>query len=130
MFAKNYHLHWIARRANIFDKYIISIFFKFGRGFCGSFPMLFPKAQASCFKKILNLFLQHCTYIFMRSKKLSQIFKILFQTEDINISVLPGVFLVDMFNCYFECSFWKTDWSCLITGPTFFHIFLLFTPKS
>ena len=32
----------------------IYIFFNFGRGFCGSFPMLFPKAPASCCKKILN----------------------------------------------------------------------------
>ena len=51
---KNYHLHWIAGRANILSKYIIYIFFSFGRGFCGSFPMLFPKAPASCCKKILN----------------------------------------------------------------------------
>ena len=51
-FAKNYHLHWIADRANILSKYIIHILFNFGRGFCGSFPMLFPKAPASCCKKI------------------------------------------------------------------------------
>ena len=41
-------------RANIFSKYIIHIFFNFGRGFWGSFPMLFPKAPASCCKKKLN----------------------------------------------------------------------------
>ena len=35
---------------NIWYRY----FFNFGRGFCGSFPMLFPKAPASCCKKILN----------------------------------------------------------------------------
>ena len=46
MFAKNYYLHWIAGRTNILSKYIIYIFVKFGRGFCGSFPMLFPKAPA------------------------------------------------------------------------------------
>ena len=34
----------------------------------------------------------------MSSKNVSQIFKILFQTEDINIFVLRGVFLVDMLN--------------------------------
>ena len=54
MFAENYHLRWIAGRANILSKYIIYIFFNFGRGFCGSFPMLFPKTPASCCKKILN----------------------------------------------------------------------------
>ena len=49
--------------------------------------MLIPKAPASCCK-----FLLRCTFIFMSSKSLSQIFKILFQTEDINIFVLRGVF--------------------------------------
>ena len=54
MFAKNYYLHWIAGRANILSKYIIYIFFNFGLGFYCSFPMLFPKAPASCCKKFLN----------------------------------------------------------------------------
>ena len=44
---KNNHLHWIAGRANILSKYIIYIFFNFGRGFCGSFPMLFRKKALS-----------------------------------------------------------------------------------
>ena len=92
MFAENYHFHWIADRANILSKYVIYIFFNFGRGFYSSFPMLFPKAPASCCKKILNYFLLHCTSIFMSSKSVSQIFKILFQTGDINIFVLRGVF--------------------------------------
>ena len=60
--------------------------------------MLFPKAPASCCKKILKYFLLHCTSIFMSSKFVSQIFKILYQTRDINIFVRRGVFLVDMFN--------------------------------
>ena len=34
----------------------------------------------------------------MISKSVSQIFKILFQTGDIDIFVLCGVFLLDMFN--------------------------------
>ena len=50
-FAKSYHLHWIAGRANILSKYI---FFSFVRGFCGSFLKLFSKAPASCCKQILN----------------------------------------------------------------------------
>ena len=34
----------------------------------------------------------HCTFICMSSKSMSQIFKILFQTGDINIFVLRDVF--------------------------------------
>ena len=34
----------------------------------------------------------------MNSKSVSQILKISFETEDINIFVLLGVFIVDMFN--------------------------------
>ena len=56
MFAKNNHWHWIAGRENILSKYTIYIFFNFGRGFYGSFPMLFPKAPASCRKKNLTNF--------------------------------------------------------------------------
>ena len=70
------------------------MFFNFVGGFCGSFPMLFPKTPASCRKKVLL----HCASMFMSSKSVSQIFKILFQTGDINTFVLRGVFLVDMFN--------------------------------
>ena len=55
--------------------------------------MLFLKAPASCGKKILKYFLTHFTSICMNSKSVSQILKILFQTGDINIFVLRGVFL-------------------------------------
>ena len=96
---KNYHLYWIVRRATILSKYITYIFFNFGRRFSRFFPMLFPKAPAFYWSKILNYFLLHCTSIFMSSKSVSQIFKILFQTGDINIFVLHSVFfLVDMFS--------------------------------
>ena len=54
--------------------------------------MLFPKAPASCGKKILKIFLLHCTSICMISKGVSQILKILIQAGDINIFVLCGVF--------------------------------------
>ena len=94
MFAKNCHLHWIAGTANILSKYS-HIFFNFGLGslcYCGSFPMLFPKAPASCCTKNLNWFLLHCTSMLMNSKSVSQIFKILFQTGDINIFVHCGIF--------------------------------------
>ena len=50
--------------------------------------MFFPNAPASYCKKILNLFLLHCTSKFMSSESVSQIFKTLFQTGDINIFVL------------------------------------------
>ena len=53
-------------------------FFNFGRGFRGFFSMLFPKAPASCGKKVLKQFLLHCNSICMISKSVSQIFKILF----------------------------------------------------
>ena len=92
MFAKTYHLDWIAGRANILRKYIIYLLFNCGRGYCGFFPMSFPKAPASCCKKILNQFLLHCPSTFMSLKSVSHIFKILFQTGYINIFVLCGVF--------------------------------------
>ena len=60
--------------------------------------MLFPKAPVSCGKKILKLFLLNCTSICMSSKSASQIFKILFQTGDINTFVLRGV----VFNRYVQ----------------------------
>ena len=42
------------KQANILSKYIVYIFFNFGRGLCGSFPLLFPKAPASCCKETLK----------------------------------------------------------------------------
>ena len=60
---KNYHLYWTA-----------------GRVFAAPFSMLFPKAPASCGNVLLIV---TC----MSSKDMSQIFKIFFQTGDINIFV-------------------------------------------
>ena len=54
--------------------------------------MFFPEAPASCDKEILKQFLLHFTSTCMSSKSVSQIFKILFQTGDINIFVVCGVF--------------------------------------
>ena len=76
----------------IFNIYIYIFFFNLGHGFCGSFSMLFPEAPVYCDKAILKWFLLHCTSIRMTSKSVSQIFKISFQTGDINIFVLRGVF--------------------------------------
>ena len=69
---KDYHLHWTA-----------------GRVFAAPFSMLFPKAPASCGKKNWNNFCCHVLLIVtcMSSKDMSQIFKIFFQTGDINIFV-------------------------------------------
>ena len=65
--------------------------FNFGRDFCGSFSMLFPEAPDSCDKEILKWFLLHCVSVSMGSKSASQIFKILFQTQNISIFVPHGV---------------------------------------
>ena len=81
--CKNYDLQWTVGRSNILSEFIIYIFFNFGRGFYGSFPTLFRKTPASCYKKNLNQFLVHCTSILMSLESMSQIFKILFQTGDI-----------------------------------------------
>ena len=51
---KNYYLHWIAGRANIRCKYLIFVFFQFGRDFCGSFSKLSPETPATCDKEILK----------------------------------------------------------------------------
>ena len=104
-FAKIYHLHWISSRANILCKYIIYIFFQFCVWFCGSFSKIFPLTPASCDKKFLKQFLLHCTSICISSKSMLQSFKILFQTEDINIYVLRGVY----FSRYVQLTIWLSD---------------------
>ena len=92
MFATSYHLHWIAGRANILRKYIIYIFFNFGRSFCVSFSMLFPKAPTSCCKEFWTNFCCIVFYINELKKCVSHIFKSLFQTGDINLFIVRGVF--------------------------------------
>ena len=56
--------------------------------------MLFPKAPASCGKKNFEIIFAALYSICMISKSVSQIFKILFQTGDINILVLRGDFSI------------------------------------
>ena len=53
MFAKNYHLHWIAATAYILSKCSIHIFFQFWTWLLPFFSMLSP---ASYNKKILKIF--------------------------------------------------------------------------
>ena len=71
---------------------LYTYFFNFGRGVWGSFFMLFRRAPASCHKTILKEPSLYYNSISMNSKSMSQIFKILFQTGDINIFVLRGFF--------------------------------------
>ena len=52
--------------------------------------LIFPKAPASCGKKSGNSFC--CVLLFVWAQKVSQIFKILFQTGDFDIVVLCGHF--------------------------------------
>ena len=88
MFAKNYHLYWIIGRTNILCEYLINIFFSI---LDATSAVVFPEAPASYDKKELKDFLLHCTFTCMSSKTVPGIFKILFQTGDINIFVLRGV---------------------------------------
>ena len=85
-------LSWIADRANIICKYTTYIFFSFGCGFCGFFSMLFVKAPASCGKKKLNNFCWIVLSFVWAQKVCLRFLKILFQTGDVNIFVLRGVF--------------------------------------
>ena len=73
----------------IFSVNIWCIFFNFGRGFCGSFSMLFPQVSAFCDTKNWNKF--WCiVLLFACAQKVSQIFKILFQKGDIK-NALSGL---------------------------------------
>ena len=61
-----------------------------GVAFAVLFLCYFQKLQLLVVKKLNCLW--HCISIFLSSKSVSQIFKILFQTGDINIFVLCAVF--------------------------------------
>ena len=54
--------------------------------------MLFPKASASCGKKKNELIFPAWYFYLYELKSISWIFKILFQTGDVNIFVLLGIF--------------------------------------
>ena len=88
--SKKLPLHWIADRANILCKYVI-YFFNFGCAFAASFLCYFQKLQLLVVKKFWSNFC-FIVLLFLWSEKVSQIFKTLFQTRDINIFVLRGVF--------------------------------------
>ena len=75
-----------ADRSNVLSKYINYTFFNFGRGFAVPFLCYFQKLQLLVVKKLL-MFAALCFYIHGL-----KVLKILFQTGDINIFVLCGVF--------------------------------------
>ena len=68
MFAKNYHLHWIAGRANIVSKGVTYIIVNFGCGFYDFCPMAFPKAPAFYCKQ-KNELIFAALYFFIRELK-------------------------------------------------------------
>ena len=105
MLAKNYHLHWIAGRAYILCKCFIYVFCQFwGVAFAVPFLCHFQNLKLLVTKTFwvkfcgiaLLLLLFHYSIIFyyfcMISKSVSQIFKIFFQTRNMNIFVFRGVF--------------------------------------
>ena len=83
-FGKNYHLPWIAGRANILCEYLIYIFFQF---WAWLLRFLFYIISRRNFEIIFAAF----TSVSMSSKSVSQISKMLFQTGNINIIVPHGV---------------------------------------
>ena len=87
---KNYYLYWIEGSVNILCIYIIYKIFLFWAWLMW-FLFYVLKAPVSCGKKIFKWFLLHCAYICMSSKTTPQIFKVSFQTGNINIFFLGGV---------------------------------------
>ena len=106
MFPKNYHLNWTVGRANILCKYSIYIYiyiyiFSFGHGFSGCYSVVFPEAVISYDKKSFKQFLLHFTSVCMISKIVPQIFKIVFQTGNVEMLIFLSFvlsFLIDMSN--------------------------------
>ena len=94
---KNTASIWL-RAEQIFSVNIWYTYFPvLGVAFAVPFLCYFQKLQLLVVKKFSLIFAALYFYIYVL-KKVSQIFKILFQTGDINIFYLRGVFLVDMFN--------------------------------
>ena len=97
MFAKNYHLHW-TQAEQVFSVTIwYEYFSNFGRGFWGSFSMLFPKASASCGKK--KKFFCCIVLLFVWAQKVClRLLKFYFRLEILIFLSFVVSFLVDMFN--------------------------------
>ena len=92
IFAKKCYLHWIADRANIICKYITYTFFQFWAWLLRFLFYVISKSFSLLWKKKLNNFCCIVILFVWTRKSVFKIFKILFQTEDINIFVLLGVF--------------------------------------
>ena len=82
-------MHQIADSKYYLQIYNIYIFSILGVAFAISFLCYFQKLQLLVVKKKKLL---HCTSIYISSKNVLKIFKILFQTGNIKIFVLRGVF--------------------------------------
>ena len=97
MFANTYHLRWIAGRGNIVRKYIYIcflkyIFFQLWMWLLRFLFCHFRKLQLLVIKNSLKLLLLHSSSICISSNRVSQIFKTLFRSRNINIFVLRAVF--------------------------------------
>ena len=71
----------------------------FGRGFCGSFPMLFPKALVSCCKNFFEL--MNCCMVLLylwAQKRCLWFLKSYFKLEISTFLYFMVSFLLDMFN--------------------------------
>ena len=97
MFAKNYHLHWIADRANILSKYIIYIFSILGVAFTVPLLYYFQKLQLLVAKNFELIFAALYFYIY-QLKKCLRFLKSYFKLEILIFLSFVVSFLVDMFN--------------------------------
>ena len=111
-FCKKLPLHWLADRANIIWKYMITyMFFHFWRGICGFFAMLFLKAPASCCKKKLKQFLLQFLLLFEWAQKVCLRFlKSYFDLEILIFLSFMVSFLVDMFDLKAPSLIKKHQW--------------------
>ena len=81
MFAKNYHLYWIAGRTNILSKYIIDVF-QFWAWLSRFLSYVISKSSSFLFQTNFELiFAALYCYMYESSKIRSQIFKNLFKLE-------------------------------------------------
>ena len=101
---KNYDLNQIFDISNII-KTILSFFVNFRCGcYCPKSMFIF-KAPTSRYKEAAKNFLPHCVSICINSKSMSEVFKIIFSTGDINIFDDGGSISV----LYFQI---KSSFSC------------------
>ena len=98
---KNYHLHWIASRANFLSKYMIYIFFNFGRNFCSFFSFVISKSSSLFVVK--NIWINFCysVLLYLWAKKgCIRFLKACFKLEILIFFILRG----DIFSRYVKKS--------------------------